>query len=130
MTPPEHDPFAGAPIARLAPTTDEQREILAAAALGDEANCAYNEAVVVTLRGPVDASRTERALRTVAARHDALRTTFSADLDELCVSDAVDLVLTSPSTTLEDYGGSIDVAISCGGDEAEPEEEEEVEQAF
>lgn len=93
VTPPEHDPFAGAPIARLAPTTDEQREILAAAALGDEANCAYNEAVVVTFRGPVDASRTERALRTVAARHDALRTTFSADLDELCVSDAVDLCL-------------------------------------
>ena len=93
VTPPEHDPFAGAPIARLAPTTDEQREILAAAALGDEANCAYNEAVVVTLRGPVDASRTERALRTVAARHDALRTTFSSDLDELCVSDADDLRL-------------------------------------
>ncbi|MGC6489270.1 MAG: condensation domain-containing protein, partial [Planctomycetota bacterium] len=93
MTSSEHDPFAGAPIARLAPTTEEQREILAAAALGDEANCAYNEAVLVTLRGPLDADRTERALRAVVARHDALRTTFSADLDEQCISDDVDLRL-------------------------------------
>ena len=90
---PEHDPFAGASIARLAPTTEEQREILAAAALGDEANCAYNEAVVVSLTGALDAARIERALRVVVARHDALRTTFSADLDEQCVSDEDDVQL-------------------------------------
>ncbi|PIE22242.1 MAG: non-ribosomal peptide synthetase [Planctomycetota bacterium] len=93
MPPSEYDPFAGAPISKLAPTTEEQREILAAAALSDNANCAYNEAVVISLLGSVDPERLERALQQVVARHDALRTTFSADLDKQCINDLAAIAL-------------------------------------
>ena len=90
---PEHDPFAGGAIARLSNTTEEQREVLAAAALSEEANCAYNEAVAVCFDRAPDPARIERALQAVVARHDALRTTFSADLDQMCVNDTGSTVL-------------------------------------
>lgn len=81
----DHDPFGGGGIARVVPTTEPQREVLAAAALGDRANTAYNEAVTVRLRGGLDAAAVEAALRTLVDRHDALRTTFTPQLDALCV---------------------------------------------
>lgn len=81
----DFDPFAGGPMARVAPTTPAQREVLTAAMLGDDANCAYNEAVAIELVGPLSAERMQRALLDVVARRDALRSSFTPQLDALCV---------------------------------------------
>ncbi len=84
---PQHDPFAGEPILRVVPTTEPQREVLAAAALGDVANTAYNEVVAVRVRGPLPFDVVRAALRALVARHDALRATFTPQLDAMCIGD-------------------------------------------
>ncbi len=82
---PEHDPFRFGAITQVVPTTDAQQEVLAAAALGDLANCAYNEAIAIRLTGPLDAAVVERGLTALVARHDALRASFTPQLDALCI---------------------------------------------
>jgi amino acid adenylation domain-containing protein len=82
----EHDPFGGGEIERTAPTTEPQREVLAAAVMGPEGNLAYNEAIVLSIEGTLNRELVERALGELVARHDALRTTFAPDLDELRVT--------------------------------------------
>ena len=68
--------------------TEPQREVFLAAALNDEANCAFNESLTVTLRGPVREADLRFALDAVIARHDALRSTISEDGDELIFAPA------------------------------------------
>lgn len=97
---PEDDPFRFGAIARVVPTTDAQREVLAAAALGDLANCAYNEAVSIRLTGPIDPGVVERALAQLAMRHDALRATFTPQLDALCVRDEVAMTMAREDLTM------------------------------
>ncbi len=70
------------------PLTEPQREIWLAAALNDEANCAFNESLTLDLRGPVRESDLLAALDTVLQRHDALRSTISADGEWLEVGGA------------------------------------------
>ena len=89
----DHDPFGGGEIARTAPTTEPQREVLAAAVMGPEGNLAYNEAVQLSIEGTLDIELVERALGELIARHDALRTTFAPDLDELRVTATRDFRL-------------------------------------
>jgi hypothetical protein len=50
------DPFAGGALLASAPTTDAQREVLAVARLGDDANLAYNEGTR-SRAWPVDRAR-------------------------------------------------------------------------
>jgi amino acid adenylation domain-containing protein len=73
------DPFAGGALVASAPTTDAQREILAVARLGTDANLAYNEGTRLSLSGAVDRARLRSALESLYQRHDALRMTFSRD---------------------------------------------------
>jgi len=73
------DPFAGGALVASAPTTDAQREILAVARLGADANLAYNEGTRLSLSGAVDLARLRSALESLYQRHDALRMTFSRD---------------------------------------------------
>jgi amino acid adenylation domain-containing protein len=61
------------------PLSDAQREIWLASQLGDEASCAYNESFTARLRGPLEVQAMQRAWRAVLARHESLRTVFSAD---------------------------------------------------
>jgi amino acid adenylation domain-containing protein len=56
-----------------APLTEPQLEILAAAQLGDDASCAFNEGVSVELVGEIDPAALAAALNAVVARHQALR---------------------------------------------------------
>ena len=65
--------------------TEPQREIWLAAALGDEASCAFNESLTLHLRGPLREADLLRSLETVLARHDALRSTISADGEWLMI---------------------------------------------
>jgi amino acid adenylation domain-containing protein len=70
------------------PITEAQREIYFAAALGDEANCAFNESVTLRLRGNVQEKELQRALESVFARHDALRSTISEDGESIIIDPA------------------------------------------
>ncbi|MFD1468693.1 amino acid adenylation domain-containing protein [Hymenobacter caeli] len=91
----DFNPFAGPVIHRLAPITEPQAEIWAACLVGgDTASRAYNEALALYLTGPLHADALQRALEAVVAQHDALRTTFSADGQYLCVLAPAPLALT------------------------------------
>ncbi len=63
------------------PLTEPQREVFLAAAMGEEANCGFNESLTLHLRGDVREDALEQALDTVLGRHDALRGTVSTDGD-------------------------------------------------
>ena len=70
------------------PLTEPQREIFLAAALNDEANCAFNESLTLTLRGAVREEDLRVALDAVLARHDALRSSVDAEGEWLEVAAA------------------------------------------
>ncbi|MEZ4740697.1 MAG: condensation domain-containing protein [Flavobacteriales bacterium] len=88
LVPVEHDPFVGPPIERIIPTTDAQREVLAASEMGPEASCAYNESVTLELKGELDRSAMEQAIRSLVARHEALRSTISPSNTRMIVSES------------------------------------------
>ena len=69
------------------PLTEPQREIFLAAALNDDANCAFNESLTLHLRGPVRRADLASALTKVFARHDALRSTISEDGEWLQIAE-------------------------------------------
>ncbi|HLX08814.1 MAG TPA: amino acid adenylation domain-containing protein, partial [Thermoanaerobaculia bacterium] len=75
------------------PLTAGLRQLWLLAQLGDEAACAYNESTTVRLRGELDAAALARALQRVVARHDALRSTFTADGQEQLVAATLRLPL-------------------------------------
>ncbi len=82
------DPFAGPAIVATAPTTEPQREIWTACALGDDASLAYNESVTLAFDGSLDVAALRSAFDDVVARHDSLRSTLSADGLTLLVGGA------------------------------------------
>ncbi|MDQ0008003.1 amino acid adenylation domain-containing protein [Luteibacter jiangsuensis] len=82
----DYDPFAGAPLTRLVPTTAPQREVWLASRLEPEASLAYNEAVSLDLKGLLDVPALEWALQAIVDRHEALRATFSGDGEGLFVA--------------------------------------------
>jgi amino acid adenylation domain-containing protein len=65
---------AGAP--RTVPLTPAQRQVWVHAQLGDDASRAYNEQVVLGLRGRLDVDALRAALEDLVARHESLRTVF------------------------------------------------------
>ncbi|MEA3151979.1 MAG: hypothetical protein QOD56_2918, partial [Gammaproteobacteria bacterium] len=65
------------------PLTESQIEIWLAAQLGDEASCAVNESVSLRMQGELNLAALRAAMTQVVARHDALRTTFSATGEEM-----------------------------------------------
>jgi len=74
------------------PATEAQKEIWVAASLGgDEANAAYNESISLRLQGTLNVEAMRTALRQVAERHDALRSTFSADGNTVSVGEPGDV---------------------------------------
>src|SRR5262245_3442616 len=92
LIPVDFDPFADRAVRSL-PLTPAQTEMWAAAQLGLEASCSRNQCFVLALRGPVSAESMQRALQTVADRHESLRTTFDADGRTQRVADRVSVSL-------------------------------------
>ncbi|MEM7587997.1 MAG: aminotransferase class III-fold pyridoxal phosphate-dependent enzyme, partial [Acidobacteriota bacterium] len=58
------------------PLTEEQQALWMAAQMGQGASQAYNEVIALRLKGRLDTLALERALETLAERHQALRTVF------------------------------------------------------
>jgi amino acid adenylation domain-containing protein len=71
---------AAEPKPRELAVTEGQQEILLAASMSSEANCAYNLANTLHITGPLDEAALRRAVRRVVDRHQSLRVTFSQDL--------------------------------------------------
>jgi amino acid adenylation domain-containing protein len=94
----EFNPFAAGEILRLCPTTAPQREILASARLGDEANTAFNEAISVRLEGPLDADLLSKCIDVVVERHELLRASFARNGREVCLQSML-----RPRLQLEDW---------------------------
>lgn len=88
-----HDPFAGGPLLRVVPTTQPQREVWLADRLGDDASRAYNESILLRLRGALDVPALGRALSALRARHDSLHATFGGDGETLCIGAPAPLTL-------------------------------------
>lgn len=61
----------------VAPMTEGQRELFFSVQMGDEANCAYNEANVIHFDGDLKVESLERGLLQIFERHPALCSTFS-----------------------------------------------------
>lgn len=104
------------------PITEAQREIYFAAALGDEANCAFNESVTLRLRGDVQENQLVRALESAFARHDALRSSISEDGESLVIApvfdgviECIDFTSSSESATPESREGALQAAIEREG---------------
>jgi amino acid adenylation domain-containing protein len=83
----EYDPFGGRSIARVVPTTEAQREVWLAAQMSREASLAYNESVSLCIRGSLDLVALDAALIALTDRHEALRSTISADGLSLLVAE-------------------------------------------
>lgn len=82
----DFNPFAGPEIARVAPSTEPQKEIWTACLLGgDNATRAYNMLTSVVFKGVFDRVAMERAIQTLVDRHEALRMVFSGDGEYLCI---------------------------------------------
>ena len=81
-------PAALATTPAQVPLTEPQREIFLAAALNDEANCAFNESLTLHLRGPIRKDDFASALTRIFVRHDALRSTVTEDGEWLRIAEA------------------------------------------
>ena len=81
------EPADGGPT----PLTESQMEIWLAAQLGDEASCAFNESVSLRMRGQLNEGALRAAMTQVVARHDALRTIFSATGEEMRIAEPRDI---------------------------------------
>jgi len=82
----EFDPFSGPEIIRVMPSIEPQQEIWISCQFGGEdANRSYNESVSLRLTGPFDRPAMEHALADLIARHEALRSAFSADGHKIIV---------------------------------------------
>jgi amino acid adenylation domain-containing protein len=74
------NPFEGPSIKKIIHTTPSQSEIwLACKFGGEDANKAYNESITLVLNGELNKIALEGAIASLLERHEALRSTFSAD---------------------------------------------------
>ena len=90
---------------QLLPTTDGQQEILLAASQSDEANCAYNLSNTLHIQGEVDAGRLQAAVDGLVARYEALRVSFTDDLQHQVVPPVltvpIEVIDLTPSRAVE-----------------------------
>ena len=83
----DFDPFSDGDLLLTAPSTESQKEIWLSVQIGgDDANCAYNESVILTIEGAIDVDLMKQSLKDLVLRHDALRTTLSPDGSTLCIA--------------------------------------------
>ena len=85
LTEVNYDPFDSRELARAVPTTEAQRELWLADQLGREASLAYNESVSLHIEGTLDVAALQDALLALSDRHEALRSTISADGTSLMI---------------------------------------------
>ncbi|MDO8994585.1 MAG: condensation domain-containing protein [Daejeonella sp.] len=69
------------------PATESQIEILISCLLGgDEASLAYNLSVTLNISGPLNRTFLEQSLQDLIDRHESLRSVFTSDASQICIS--------------------------------------------
>lgn len=69
------------------PATEPQIEILISCILGgDEASRAYNLSVTLNISGPLNRTFLEQSLQELIDRHESLRSVFTSDASQICIS--------------------------------------------
>ena len=68
LTPVDFDPFADGDVLLTAPATEAQKEIWASVQMGDDANCAYNESITLSLRGRLNFEALQTAWQQLVER--------------------------------------------------------------
>ncbi|XGV94369.1 MAG: amino acid adenylation domain-containing protein (plasmid) [Leptolyngbya sp. BL-A-14] len=87
----DFNPFAGGDLLSTAPATESQKEIWASVQMGSGANSAYNESQTLRFTGDLDVQALQSAIAQLVQRHEALRTTFSPDGINLCITASLQL---------------------------------------
>jgi amino acid adenylation domain-containing protein len=95
------------------PLTPAQRQIWVHAQLGDDASRAYNEQIVIGLRGRWDEGALRAAVGDLMRHHEALRLTFDASGDEQRVMPElpVPLFVEDPCGSDDELAASLDRAV-------------------
>ena len=75
--------------ARRIPMTEGQKQLWIVAQMGEEASRAYNESITLALRGTLNIEAMRRAVQKLFDRHEALRTSFSADGENQIIATGV-----------------------------------------
>ncbi len=84
--PTEFNPFLGAEILNVIPTTESQMEIWLSCTLGgDDANRAFNESISLKFNGSLNIKAFEESLVSIIYRHESLHSAFSADGSQMIV---------------------------------------------
>jgi len=105
LVPVDFDPFQESEISNIVKTIEPQLEIWASCMIGgDDANRSYNESISLLLSGSFNMEAMEQSLRSLIERHDALRSSFSADGRTLCIYRSLD-----PKILFEDISGKNEV---------------------
>jgi len=92
LLPVDFDPFGGPEIIRVVPAIEPQLEIWVSCIMGGEdASRSYNESVSLRLSGTFNYDAMQFALRDLIDRHEALRSSFSADGKQICINKELPL---------------------------------------
>lgn len=93
-TPVDYNPFTGAKISKIAPTSESQKEIYVSSLLGgQEASLAFNESVSLALNGAINAAILQQALNILVSRHEGLRAAISTNGENLIIYQNQELLL-------------------------------------
>lgn len=74
-------------VVRRVPATDAQRQLWVQAQVSDDASCAYNETLSLRLRGQLNLTALDNAVRAAVTRHEALWTSLSDDGTEQLIHE-------------------------------------------
>ena len=78
-------PVVGSAVSQRHAATEAQLEVWLSSQQSSEANCAYNEISSLVVRGELNLDNLKQALDKVVQRHASLRSTFSADGQEVII---------------------------------------------
>jgi amino acid adenylation domain-containing protein len=90
LKPIDFDPFADGELLLTAPATESQQEIWVGVQISNEANLACILSQSLKLTGKLDLHAIQTAFQQLVMRHEALRTTFSADGTLLLIAKKVE----------------------------------------
>jgi amino acid adenylation domain-containing protein len=96
----DYDPFAEPELEAVVPSTEMQLEIWTSSQMGNDASCAFNESCTMHFVGPLDSRAMHSAIQDVVQRHQSLRSTFSADGEQMYIAKT--LFIDLPESQLSD----------------------------
>src|SRR5258708_2870011 len=74
---------------RNLPMTEGQKQLWALAQISDDANCGYNESIMLDMRGHFDVEAMRKSLQQIVDRHEALRITFDPNGEHQSIHSSV-----------------------------------------